>query len=167
MKFEQARAAGRSRPRSRTYRALAILFVTAWPTNARVPAEVWKESLALYAETRERATPALPKAGGRSSEKLLARPWVSQAEPSGLRGTRGFPLDPALGAQPGGVFVWASGATVWRPEGAGYSILHGTGVAASAARTLEHRQLPLRTSLVKAQNVPIAIVAFDFEVAIV
>jgi hypothetical protein len=34
-KFELARTAGRWRPRSRTYVALAILFVTAWPTNAR------------------------------------------------------------------------------------------------------------------------------------
>jgi len=34
-------------------------------------------------------------------------------------------------------------------------------------RTLEHRQLPLRTTLVEAQNVQIAIVAFDLEVAIV
>src|SRR6476469_2294034 len=60
---------------------------------------------------RRRRLP-LPRAGGRSSEKLLARPCLSQAEPSYLRGTRGFPLDPALGAQPGGVFVSASGATV-------------------------------------------------------
>src|SRR5947207_2861266 len=37
-KFELARTAGRWRPRSRTYVALAILFVTAWPTNARVGA---------------------------------------------------------------------------------------------------------------------------------
>jgi hypothetical protein len=36
MKFELARTAGRWRPRSRTYVALAILFVTAWPTNADV-----------------------------------------------------------------------------------------------------------------------------------
>src|SRR5215471_14042544 len=35
-KFESARTAGRWRPRSRTYVALAILFVTAWPTNADV-----------------------------------------------------------------------------------------------------------------------------------
>src|SRR6516162_5959216 len=35
-KFELARTAGRWRPRSRTYVALAILFVTAWPTNADV-----------------------------------------------------------------------------------------------------------------------------------
>ena len=34
-KFELARTAGRWRPRSRTYVALAILSVTAWPTNAR------------------------------------------------------------------------------------------------------------------------------------
>jgi hypothetical protein len=34
-------------------------------------------------------------------------------------------------------------------------------------RTLEHRQLPLRTTLVEAQNVQIAVVAFDLEVAIV
>src|SRR5262245_16213093 len=33
-KFELARTAGRWRLRSRTYVALAILFVTAWPTNA-------------------------------------------------------------------------------------------------------------------------------------
>ena len=31
----------------------------------------------------------------------------------------------------------------------------------------EHRQLPLRTTLVEAQNVQIAVVAFDFEIAIV
>src|SRR5262245_12914315 len=35
-KFELARTAGRWRLRSRTYVALAILFVTAWPTNADV-----------------------------------------------------------------------------------------------------------------------------------
>src|SRR5215472_3245846 len=35
-KFELARTAGRWRPRSRTYVALAILSVTAWPTNADV-----------------------------------------------------------------------------------------------------------------------------------
>src|SRR5215472_2696743 len=35
-KFELARTAGRWRPRSRTYVALAILIVTAWPTNADV-----------------------------------------------------------------------------------------------------------------------------------
>src|SRR6266540_3870142 len=35
-KFELARTAGRWRPRSRTYVALAILYVTAWPTNADV-----------------------------------------------------------------------------------------------------------------------------------
>src|SRR5215468_7709514 len=33
-KFELARTAGRWGLRSRTYVALAILFVTAWPTNA-------------------------------------------------------------------------------------------------------------------------------------
>src|SRR5260370_20016980 len=32
---------------------------------------------------------------------------------------------------------------------------------------LEHRQVPLRTALVEAQNVQIAVVAFDLEVAIV
>ncbi len=37
----------------------------------------------------------------------------------------------------------------------------------AGAWALEHRQLPLRTTLVKAQNVQIAIVAFDLEVAIV
>src|SRR5256885_13485935 len=35
------------------------------------------------------------------------------------------------------------------------------------ARALEHRQLPLRTTLVEAQNVQIAVVAFDLEVAII
>jgi hypothetical protein len=34
-------------------------------------------------------------------------------------------------------------------------------------RALEHRQLPLRTALVEAQNVQIAVIAFDLEVAIV
>ena len=34
-------------------------------------------------------------------------------------------------------------------------------------RTLEHRQLPFPTSLVEAQNVQIAVVAFQLEVAIV
>jgi hypothetical protein len=34
-------------------------------------------------------------------------------------------------------------------------------------RTLEHRQLPLCTTLVESQNVQIAIIAFDLEVAIV
>src|SRR5215831_1304087 len=34
-KFELARPAGRLRPRSRMYVALAILFVIAWPTNAK------------------------------------------------------------------------------------------------------------------------------------
>src|SRR6516165_2509120 len=34
-KFGLTRTAGRWRPRSRTYVALAILFVTAWPTNAK------------------------------------------------------------------------------------------------------------------------------------
>src|SRR6516162_2903391 len=34
-KFELTRTAGRWRQRSRTYVALAILFVTAWPTNAK------------------------------------------------------------------------------------------------------------------------------------
>jgi hypothetical protein len=34
--FELARTAGRWRPRSRTYVALASLFVTAWATNADV-----------------------------------------------------------------------------------------------------------------------------------
>jgi hypothetical protein len=35
------------------------------------------------------------------------------------------------------------------------------------ARALEHRQLPLRTALVEAQNVQIAVLVFDLEVAIV
>src|SRR5436309_8725759 len=101
---------------------------------------------------RRRRLP-LPRAGGRSSEKLLARPW--------------FPLDPGLRAQPGRVFVSAAGATVWRPRGAGYAISHGTGLAAVGRPALEHRQLPLRTALVEAQNVQIAVIAFDLEVAIV
>ena len=37
----------------------------------------------------------------------------------------------------------------------------------AGAWALEHRQLPLRTTLVEAQNVQIAVVAFDLEVAIV
>ena len=35
------------------------------------------------------------------------------------------------------------------------------------ARALEHHQLPLRTTLVEVQNVQVAVVAFDLEVAIV
>jgi hypothetical protein len=70
----------------------------------------------------------------------------------------------------------------WRPVGRGLRMGVGRNSLEPKARAtlsymaqawlrwppaLEHRQLPLRTSLVKAQNVQIAIAAFDFEVAIV
>jgi len=54
-KFELARTAGRWRPRSRTYVALAILFVTAWVTNADVFHDafaVWRPSIDALGDWR-------------------------------------------------------------------------------------------------------------------
>src|SRR5262245_31937651 len=56
-KFELARTAGRWRPRSRTYVALAILFVTAWATNADVFHDafaVWRPSIDAKGEVSYR-----------------------------------------------------------------------------------------------------------------
>src|SRR6266851_8764165 len=46
-------------------------------------------------------------------------------------------------------------------------VAHRRFTIADGSRPLEHRQLPLRTTLVEAQNVQIAVVAFDLEIAIV
>jgi hypothetical protein len=46
-------------------------------------------------------------------------------------------------------------------------VAHRRFTIADGSRPLEHRQLPLRTTLVEAQNVQIAVIAFDLEVAIV
>src|SRR5262245_23293313 len=55
-KFELARTAGRWRPRLRTYVALAILFVTAWATNADVfhDAFAWRPSIDAKGEVSSR-----------------------------------------------------------------------------------------------------------------
>jgi hypothetical protein len=47
------------------------------------------------------------------------------------------------------------------------AFLRVCGRMSGTTRTLEHCQLPLRTTLVKAQNIQIAVVAFDLEIAIV
>src|SRR5215472_6471084 len=84
-KFELARTAGRWRLRSRTYVALAILFVTAWPTNA----DVLHDAFAVRC-------PSIDAEGEVSSRRGHLRPlllhsswaagaWVKHSPPKRLR----------------------------------------------------------------------------------
>src|SRR5262245_552148 len=84
-KFELARTAGRWRPRSRTYVALAILFVTAGPTNA----DVFHDAFAVrgpridaVSEVSSRWTHVRPLL---LHSSWAAHAWVKHSPPKRLR----------------------------------------------------------------------------------
>src|SRR5262245_50260106 len=84
-KFELARTAGRWRPRLRTYVALAILFVTAWATNADVFHDafaVWRPSIDAKGEVSSRRGHLRPPLhsswGGRYVGQALATEAIAE-----------------------------------------------------------------------------------------
>src|SRR5262245_28248457 len=84
-KFELARTAGRWRPRSRTYVALAILFVTAWATNADVFHDafaVWRPSIDAKGEVSSRRGHLRPLL---LHSSWAAGTWVKHSPPKRLR----------------------------------------------------------------------------------